>query len=245
MPFTFAHPAIILPLKYFPKKWFSWTGLIIGSLAPDFEYFIRMKVQSKYSHTFSGIFWFDLPLTILLAFVFHNLIRNDLFLNLPIFFKSRTIAFTEFNWPNYFSRNLFIVLLSAIIGIASHLFWDAFTHENGYFAIHIPKLRDTFVLFGNKVTFWKAAQHLSTIIGAFLIIIVFLKLPKKHCHQSRLNSKYWILIIVASTIIFGLRFLVSLNIKAYGNIIVSLISSFLLSLIISSLLIKSESNHKI
>ncbi len=52
MPFTFSHPAIILPLKYLPQNWFSLTGLIIGSLTRDFEYFIRMKVRSNYSHTF-------------------------------------------------------------------------------------------------------------------------------------------------------------------------------------------------
>jgi hypothetical protein len=42
MPFTFAHPAIVLPLKHLPKRWYSLTGLIIGSMTPDFEYFIRM-----------------------------------------------------------------------------------------------------------------------------------------------------------------------------------------------------------
>lgn len=41
MPFTFSHPAIILPLSYLPKKWFSLTGLIIGSLIPDFEYLLE------------------------------------------------------------------------------------------------------------------------------------------------------------------------------------------------------------
>ncbi|WP_113654854.1 DUF4184 family protein, partial [Pedobacter namyangjuensis] len=30
MPFTFSHPAIVLPLTYLPKKWFSLTGLVIG-----------------------------------------------------------------------------------------------------------------------------------------------------------------------------------------------------------------------
>ena len=54
MPFTFSHPAIVLPLKYLPKKWFSFTGLIIGSMTPDFEYFLRMKVKSDYSHTLNG-----------------------------------------------------------------------------------------------------------------------------------------------------------------------------------------------
>jgi hypothetical protein len=54
MPFTFSHPAIILPLKYFKKKWFSLTGLVIGSMTPDFEYFVRMRIQSNYSHTIEG-----------------------------------------------------------------------------------------------------------------------------------------------------------------------------------------------
>ncbi|WP_443147249.1 DUF4184 family protein [Pedobacter sp. GR22-6] len=28
-----------------------------GSLTPDFEYFLRMEVQSNFSHTILGIFW--------------------------------------------------------------------------------------------------------------------------------------------------------------------------------------------
>lgn len=59
MPFTFSHPAIVLPLTSLPKRCISVTGFVIGSLTPDFEYFIRMKVKSEYSHTISGLFWFD------------------------------------------------------------------------------------------------------------------------------------------------------------------------------------------
>nr|WP_237421370.1 DUF4184 family protein [Flavobacterium sp. HBTb2-11-1] len=75
MPFTFSHPAIILPLRYLPKSWFSITALTIGSLTPDFEYFLRMKVKSDYSHTLDGIFWFDLPLALLLTFLFTILLE--------------------------------------------------------------------------------------------------------------------------------------------------------------------------
>lgn len=104
MPFTFSHPAIVLPLTYLPKKWFSLTGLIIGSITPDFEYFIRMKVQRDYSHTLSGLFWFNLPLGILLAFIFHGIVRNSLIENLPLFLKSRFSNFTRFNWLNFFKK---------------------------------------------------------------------------------------------------------------------------------------------
>jgi len=105
MPFTFSHPAIILPLTFLPRQWFSLTGLVIGSLAPDFEYFIRMRIQSDYSHTISGLFWFDLPLGIILAFIFHNIVRDSFFDNLPTILKSRLAKFKSFEWNEYFKKN--------------------------------------------------------------------------------------------------------------------------------------------
>jgi hypothetical protein len=56
MPFTFAHPAVVLPGGYLPKQWLSLTGLVVGSRTPDFEYFFRWRVLSLYSHTLAGIF---------------------------------------------------------------------------------------------------------------------------------------------------------------------------------------------
>ncbi len=119
MPFTFSHPAIILPLKKLPRKYISMTGLIVGSIAPDFEYFLRMK--SKYSHTISGILWYDLPMGILLAFIFHNLIKEALINNMPLFFQSRFLNLRDFNWNSYFKKNWYVVVVSIIIGICSHI----------------------------------------------------------------------------------------------------------------------------
>ncbi len=71
MPFTFSHPAIVLPFGLIGQRYFSMTALIIGSMTPDFEYFLRLRVRSDFSHTLFGVFWFDLPLGIVLCFVFH------------------------------------------------------------------------------------------------------------------------------------------------------------------------------
>jgi hypothetical protein len=51
MPFTFSHPALILPLTRLPKRWVSATGLVIGSIVPDFEKFLKMNDGNTYSHT--------------------------------------------------------------------------------------------------------------------------------------------------------------------------------------------------
>src|SRR5688572_23357716 len=116
MPFTLAHPAIVLPLSSLPKRWVSMTGLIIGSMSPDFEYFLRMKIKSNYSHTLAGMFWFDIPITILLAFIFHLIIRDQFIENSPRFLFNRLSGFMDFDWPKHFKANFFIVIISCITG---------------------------------------------------------------------------------------------------------------------------------
>lgn len=235
MPFTFSHPAIILPLTYLPRKWFSLTGLVIGSLTPDFEYFLRMRVKSNYSHTLEGIFWFDLPLALLLAFTFHNIIRNSLFDNLPTFLKSRFSTFKQFDWNRFFYKNWLVLIISILIGTASHLFWDSFTHNHGYFVETIPSLTNTIDLFGEQIPIFKILQHSSTLIGGLLITLAFYKLPTDSSGNKKINLKYWTIFAGLTLTIISIRILSGLEIKQYGNVIVTAISAGIISLILTPL----------
>lgn len=232
MPFTFSHPAIILPLKYLPKSWFSFTALIIGSLAPDFEYFIRMRVKSNYSHTISGIFWFDLPLVIILSFIFHNIIKNQLYKNLPYFIRNKAVVYIEFDWNNYFKKNWLIVLISGLIGITSHIFWDSFTHNHGYFVNQIAFLRNIISFIGIEIPLWKIAQHTSSLVGGIFILILFSKLPSDLNSRSNISKRYWVSVFSSTLFIMAFRFALNINSLSFGNLIVSCIASFFISLII-------------
>lgn len=243
MPLTFSHPAIILPLRFLPKSWFSLTALVVGSMAPDFEYFLRMKSKSDYSHTLSGIFWFDLPLALLLSFLFHNVIRNFLLQNLPKFIQSRTLVFIRFNWNLHFKNHWKIVLVSFLIGIISHVFWDSFTHKDGYFVNQIDFLRNTLSIRNTEVPFWKIAQHLSTLIGAIIIILVFIKLPKKEFVPGVVTNKlYWITVFLFTSSILFIRFILNPEALSIGNLIVSIIASFIISITLIPIIIKSKSD---
>ena len=242
MPFTFSHPAIVLPVTYLPRKWYSLTGLIIGSLTPDFEYFLRMKVESNYSHTLSGVFWFDLPLGILLAFIFHNIVRNKLFYNLPTVLTTRLLAFNDFNWNYYFKKNWFVVIVSIIIGALSHIFWDSFTHDSGFFVQTIPSLKSKINVLGIQLPVFKILQHGSTIIGALIIAYAIFKLPASKKIISRLNLKYWVLWIVLTLTIISLRLFSGLDYRLYGQLIVTGISAGLISIILTSWLTKRNMN---
>lgn len=239
MPFTFSHPAIILPLTYLPKRWFSLTGLIVGSLIPDFEYFLRMKIRSDFSHTLQGILWFDLPLAILIAFIFHNLVRNNLFKSLPFFLRSRLIRFNDFNWNSYFKKNWLVVILSILVGTASHIFWDSFTHDSNYFVNIFPELTNSIELLHYQIPILKILQHSSTCIGAMIICISIYKLPSSPINKQSININYWLTFIISFGILFF--FLIDFKTIALGTLIVSTISTTLLSLISTSILIKIRS----
>lgn len=238
MPFTFSHPALVLPLTYLPKQWFSLTGLVIGSLAPDFEYFLRMKVTSHYSHTIGGLFWFDLPLGILLAFIFHSIVRNALIQNLPSLLNSRFSTYIGFEWNTHFIKNWLVVLISLLIGAASHLLWDSFTHNHGYFVEAVPALAETVTLFGKEIPVFKILQHSSTVLGAILIAYAIYRLPAINTGKARISAKYWGLVAAVSFIIIATRLSTGLNFHQYGNVIVTVISAVLISITLTPLLLK-------
>jgi len=78
MPFTFSHPAIVLPLLKFSPKYISASAVIIGSMTPDFEYFIRMRLMQVHGHNLFGALYFDLPVAIVCTLLFQLIVRDTL-----------------------------------------------------------------------------------------------------------------------------------------------------------------------
>ena len=209
-------------------------------MTPDFEYFLRMRIQSNYSHSISGLFWFDLPLGLLLAFIFHNIVRDSLFDNLPTILKSRLLTFGQFDWNEYFKRNWLIVAISILIGAASHIFWDSFTHDHGYFAQTIPALTNTVDLFGRQIPYFKILQHSSTLVGGLVIAFALFKLPQDKNIFGRFSLKYWSILTGLTLTIIALRLLSGLDYKLYGHLIVTSISAGLISLTLTPMLTRQK-----
>ncbi len=240
MPFTFSHPAIILPLAKCSGRWFSLTGLIAGSMAPDFEYFFRMKIQSNFSHTIAGLFYFDLPTGILLAFVFHNIVKDMLFDNSPKIARSRLVLFKNFVWNQYFRKHFLVVIISILFGSLSHLFWDGFTHIHGYFVQLLPLLQTNLGVAGKDIPVYKLLQHLSTVLGGICIVIVFLSLPATDSNGGSINPKYWGSVFLIFTAILILRLFIGIEKNFFGQLIGTGISAILIALTCTPLLARMK-----
>ncbi|OCG45663.1 hypothetical protein A9G35_06160 [Gilliamella sp. Choc5-1] len=230
MPFTFAHPAIVLPFHKRPK-FFSMTTLIIGSMSPDFEYFLRMKIKSDMSHTLLGIFYFDLPITLIVAFIFHSIIRNELIKNLPHFLYKRFAHYLALNWNQYCLHHWFIILTSALIGILSHIGWDSFTHLTGFFVKHLPFLQQPISLKNTDIPIYQLLQHGSTLVGMSLICIFILRLPIIIDKKNTISFLYWGLVMMIVISCFSLFF--TKTIHTFGQNVVNFINALFLGLILA------------
>jgi hypothetical protein len=233
MPFTPAHPAIVLPFL----KWrhISATAFVVGSLAPDFEYFFKMSVSGQHSHTLLGIIYFDIPVTMALAFLFHRYVKANLINNLPIFLQQRFCITIQFDFVAYFKKHWFIFLICAAAGSFLHIFWDSFTHGKGFFIQQFPSLRKARVAFdGVRYPLFYAMQHISTFIGLTIIAfyIYFMK-PDKDAKIVKPNLSYWLVLLFVTLVILFLRFNWLPESFNLGNAVVSSISGLCIALVIA------------
>ena len=232
MPFTAAHPAIVLP--FIRLKYVSATGLIIGSVSPDFEYFLKMSVDSEHSHTIPGIFYFDIPVTIALAFIFHLVVKRNLILNLPAGIQKRFHNLLTSDFKEYFRKHFIVVIACAAFGAGSHVLWDSFTHNGAYFAKELSFIRNTFVPFlGTRYPMFFVLQHVSTVIGLSIIVlyIIYMKSAEIHPHKPSLN--YWMAWIVILMVTLAVRFLIKNYDFNLGNVVVTSISGLCIASIIT------------
>jgi hypothetical protein len=222
--------------------WFSLTALVTGSLAPDFEYFIKMNGEREYAHTIAGLFWFDLPAGIILALVFHNILKRPLFNHVTPGLQRRLVRYNGFDWNSYAKVNWLIVLVSVFIGSCSHLFLDSFTNQNGYFVKRIPFLQSAVSLPYSQIYVSNILALVLSIGGLIAIVWAVFQLGKsRRVHVNRHISPYWIIILVLTSAIFYLRMqTVDARMKLYwhlypGTYMIIIISAFVISLILTSL----------
>ncbi len=61
-----SHQAPALLLKRWRPAWFSGLGLVIGTMAPDLEFILRLQDNWVVSHTLAAQLYFTVPLTLVL-----------------------------------------------------------------------------------------------------------------------------------------------------------------------------------
>lgn len=232
MPFTPCHSAAVLP--FVRSKYLSATGLIIGTMAPDFEYFFRLDVRGVYGHTVLGIFYFDLPVTIFLAFIFHLVVKKNLVDNLPPFFQARFQDIRNSDFVGYVKDHKLDFVISIIIGTATHIIWDGFTHRTGFFVNALPAIYEgrTFHFGEVDYPFWYAMQYFSTIVGGAILGIYILMIKPVPGDYRWPKISYWLLLAIIVAAVTIIRMQWPVHNEKLVVIVITMISGFCLGITI-------------
>lgn len=240
MPFTFAHPAAVLPLRTKKNTYTNFSALVLGSMAPDFEYFIHFRPYQVYGHTILGQIFYNLPLVIIVYLVFNMLIKEPLIINLPAPLYNQYSYLLKNELRIKTLRSFFVFIYSALLGMFTHLLWDSFTHKEGYFVKSVHFFSNTINIIGHKFPLYKVLQHGSSIIGMLILLLytfMISRKDKKIIIKANVNKKsqfiYWISIVFIQFVI-ACTVIIAVNDFSLGRIVVSLMSSGMISLFLTS-----------
>ena len=241
MPFTLAHPAGVLPLKWLKRSWFSTTGLVVGSMAPDYEYFMKQYPSPSIGETFWGAALFDFPLALIVAFVYHLLVKPPLVQHLPAPYDYRYSGYLQNSFLSYLGRHWLVFISSIILGIASHLLLDWSTHPfHGPFrqtaltsVVTIGPIRELPLLLIERLF-----DGLATVI--LFLLLLRLKNPVADYARVPMANKwvYWGLALMTIAALVIWEWQQAEGFVGFAHTITTLIWAIVCGLVVASVLIK-------
>ncbi|MFE2293606.1 DUF4184 family protein [Streptomyces sp. NPDC059452] len=150
MPFTLSHAAAVLPVvrRDGTGRWgLIPSALVAGSFAPDITYFADTVIPGAmgfgwFTHTFLGVVTVNVLIAAVLVAVWVAL-REPLVALLPVRVRGRVHSYVRGQrWTREsFGPSAWLWFIrSAVLGAATHVVWDAFTHHSRWGTELLPFL---------------------------------------------------------------------------------------------------------
>lgn len=168
MPFTFAHPAAVLPFNRW--RWLHVLPLVIGSMVPDllryfpFRWVFHRPVNT---HSFKASITIDLLAGMLLLWMILALCNA---LTEPVWQPHRQLIRNTVADFAALPKRIWIGVLSMQLGIWTHLLWDAFTHEDSLIVNRFALLqRPLFPAATHELPLYHALQYGCSVLGLVVV----------------------------------------------------------------------------
>jgi hypothetical protein len=175
MPFTLSHAAAALPVHALSRSRLPLAALMIGSISPDLVFYLPKYVEYDRSHSFTGLFTICLPFGLMLWLFFVRVLERPTLSWLPDAWRLRMSPTPPITW-----RRLAIAAAAVVLGAATHVVWDSFTHSSTPVVDALPSLRhEAFTLGGVPVRFYFLFQLISSVFGLLVLAAWALLIPRK------------------------------------------------------------------
>ncbi|SDM68388.1 DUF4184 family protein [Nonomuraea jiangxiensis] len=127
MPFTPSHVALVVPLMVSPRvrRFVDPWALALGAMVPDLPIFLPFLPDYTDWHSWAGVVTLDLAAVLLLLPLFHLVLRDPLISLLPPSLAGRAALLVPYRMA------VLPMAAGGVVGAASHVLWDSFTHSTG------------------------------------------------------------------------------------------------------------------
>ncbi len=230
MPYFPAHPTAIIPFL----KRFDPLGLVIGSLSPDFVYFLspyfhQNGIDRSFTHGLWGGILFCLPISLLIYFISQLLLRETVL-----------SLFNHINGARRLTEgvlkkiiNIRLVLISIFIGYISHIFWDTLTHSYSWGALFITDVVQKIAGYNIPASYYVLFHWYNSIIGTVILLYFVLNKFSQKLNNKGTNVFLFIKSInIRQVSIVGILFLIAFiiprQLELYGLTKVKYFESYLL-----------------
>ncbi len=195
MPFTLAHPAAILPIRWLLPA-LPLVGLVIGAMVPDVAYFLALRPTGTLGHTPHGVLLQGVPAGLVLAALWCNLMHAPLTGLLPGALAARLPPLSPLRLSGVPAMAAAIA-----IGAATHLLWDGFTHRTGFAVVRWPLLADPV----GPLPVYSLLQHGGGVLGLAVLAVAaargLARQPLQSVVPHPTRRRLWVGIVLGSLIL--------------------------------------------
>ena len=202
MPFTLAHPALVLPLR---RTGLPMSALVIGAMVPDIPRIIGQVEVKAWTHSAVGVLTVDLVLGLAVLALWHYLYRRPMADLAPDPWRNRLPDAVRMG-----RRDWLLAVPAVVLGAAIHVVWDSFTHDDGWGVRHVGPLQDLYA--GHPGYAW--GQYGSSVVGLVALAVVAVlhleRLPPRLARPGPVVARWslGLVLVVAVTLGLGIALLV-------------------------------------
>jgi hypothetical protein len=205
MPFTVSHVAAVLPMVGRSDR-LPAAALVIGSMVPDYPWFLTRGRSSGLSHSLLGVVTVDLAAGLLAFLLWRRVAQAPVRDLVP-----RAVGTRLPRPPGLRGRDLGWAALAVVLGALTHVVWDSFTHADRWGVELVPWLQEAH----HGRSGWVWGQEVSSVLGLLVLALWSIaQLVRTHPDGEGLRSTAperqldWLVVaagVVAGTVVGAVR----------------------------------------